>query len=191
MARGRTGQRQDTAARLVAAAAKEFNKHGFDGTDSNKIARRAGFAPQTFYRWFRNKTDVFIAVYRAWEDEEERVLGGLLARGAPMIELVEAIIDQVRAHRLLRRSLRQLALDDTAVRKARAESRRRQIEQTQRWAGPEARSAPEIAALLLQFDRLCDAIADRELADFGIDEATAQQAMLDILRQMRRHQEPV
>jgi len=191
MARGRTGQRQDTATRLVAAAAKEFNKHGFDGTDSNKIARRAGFAPQTFYRWFRNKTDVFIAVYRAWEDEEERVLGGLLARGAPMTELVEAIIDQVRAHRLLRRSLRQLALDNTAVRKARAESRRRQIEQTQRWAGPEARSAPEIAALLLQFDRLCDAIADRELADFGIDEATAQQAMLDILRQMRRHREPV
>ncbi len=190
MARERTGQRQDTAARLVGAAAKEFNKHGFDGTDSNKIARRAGFAPQTFYRWFRDKTDIFIAVYRAWEDEEERVLGGLLARGAPMTELVEAIIDQVRAHRLLRRSLRQLALENTAVRRARAESRRRQIEQTRRWAGPLARSAPEIAALLLQFDRLCDAIADGELADLGVDEATARHAMLDILRQMRRHQEP-
>ncbi len=187
MARRRTGQQKDTSARLVAAAAKEFNKHGFDGTDSNKIARRAGFAPQTFYRWFRDKTDIFIAVYRAWEDEEERVIGGLLARGAPMSELIEAIIDQVRAHRLLRRSLRQLALENAAVRKARAESRRRQIEETQRWAGPEARSAPEIAALLLQFDRICDGIAEGELAELGVDEATARQAMLDILRQMRRH----
>jgi hypothetical protein len=77
------------------------------------------------------------------------------------------------------------------VRKARAESRRRQIEQTLRWAGPKARSAPEIAALLLQFDRLCDAIADGEIADLGVDEATARQAMLNILRQMRRHQQTV
>jgi AcrR family transcriptional regulator len=186
MARRRTGQQQDTAARLVAAAAKEFNKHGFDGTDSNKIARRAGFAPQTFYRWFRDKTDIFIAVYRAWEDEEEEVIGTLLARGAPMSELIEAILAHHRAYRLFRRSLRQLALENDAVRKARADSRRRQIEQTQRWAGPEARSAPEIAALLLQLDRLCDGVAEGELADLGVDEATARQAIFDLLQQMRR-----
>jgi AcrR family transcriptional regulator len=187
MARGRTGQQQDTAARLVAAAAKEFNKHGFDGTDSNKIARRAGFAPQTFYRWFRDKTAIFVAVYRHWEDEENRVIGGLLAKGAPMSELIEAIVDHHRAYRLFRRSLRQLALENAVVRKARAESRRRQIEETQRWAGPEARPAPEIAALLLQVERLCDGLAEGELADLGVDEATARQAILDLMRQTRRH----
>ncbi len=186
MARGRTGQ-QDTAARLVAAAAKEFNKHGFDGTDSNKIARRAGFAPQTFYRWFRDKTAIFVAVYRAWEDEEAQVIGGLLAKAAPMSELVEAVVAHHRAFRLFRRSLRQLALENETVRKARTESRLRQIERTRRWAGPEARSQPEIAALLLQMERLCDGVAEGELAELGVDEPTARQAITELLRQMRRH----
>ena len=187
MARGRTGRQQNTAARLVAAAAKEFNKHGFDGTDSNKIARRAGFAPQTFYRWFRDKTAIFVAVYRAWEDEEAQVIGGLLAKGAPMSELVEAVVAHHRAYRLFRRSLRQLALENETVRKARTESRLRQIERTRRWAGPEARSPAEIAALLLQMERLCDGIAEGELAELGVDEPTARQAITELLRQMRRH----
>ena len=53
-----------TPERLIAAAAAEFREAGFAGTDSNRIARRAGFAPQTFYRWFKDKTEIFIAVYR-------------------------------------------------------------------------------------------------------------------------------
>jgi AcrR family transcriptional regulator len=39
---------------LIAAAAAEFNEFGFSGTDTNRIARRAGYAPQTFYRWFKD-----------------------------------------------------------------------------------------------------------------------------------------
>lgn len=177
---------KDTAARLVAAAAKEFNRHGFDGTDSNKIARRAGFAPQTFYRWFRDKTAIFVAVYRAWEDEEQRVIGGLLAQHASMDTLVEAVVAHHRAYRRFRRSLRQLALEDAVVRKALAESRRRQIERTMDWAGPDSRPPAEIAALLLQLERLCDAVAEGELTELGVDEATQRQAVIALLRQMRR-----
>jgi AcrR family transcriptional regulator len=176
----------DTAARLVAAAAREFNRHGFDGTDSNKIARRAGFAPQTFYRWFRDKTAIFLAVYRAWEDEEERVIGTLLAERAPMRTLVDAVLAHHRAHRLFRRSLRELALVNDAVRKARAESRLRQIEATRRWAGPDARPPAEIAALVLQIERLCDAVAEGELAELGADEAAARDAIISLLSQVRR-----
>ena len=176
----------DTSARLVAAAAKEFNQHGFAGTDSNKIARRAGFAPQTFYRWFADKTAIFLAVYRAWEDEEERVIGGLLAERAPMAKLVDAILAHHRDWRLFRRSLRQLALENDSVRKARAEAHRRHVEQTRRWAGSGARPAPEIAALVLQMERLCDAVAEGELAELGVDEATAREAVIALLRQVRR-----
>ncbi len=176
----------DTAGKLVAAAAREFNQHGFDGTDSNKIARRAGFAPQTFYRWFRDKTAIFVAVYRAWEEEEARVIGTLLAERAPMAKLVDAVIAHHRAYRQFRRSLRQLALENEVVRQARTEFRRRQIEQTRRWAGPEARPPAEIAALVLQMERLCDAIAEGELAELGVDEKTARGALIDLLRQVRR-----
>ena len=55
-----------TRERLVEAAADAFNAHGFHGTDTNKIARAAGFAPQTFYRHFEDKLAIFIAVYEAW-----------------------------------------------------------------------------------------------------------------------------
>jgi len=186
MARGKA-QQGDTAARLVAAAAQEFNKHGFAGTDSNKIARRAGFAPQTFYRWFRDKREIFVAVYRAWEDEETRVIGGLLAAGAPMSALIDAVVAHHRAYRVFRRSLRQLAVEDKVVRRALMESRRRQIERTQQWAGPEARSAAEIAPLLLQLERLCDGVAEGELDELGVDEEGARQAIAALLRQTRRH----
>src|SRR5437773_1678266 len=82
-----------TAAKLVAAAAREFNRHGFFGTDSNKIARRAGYAPQTFYRWFADKTEIFLAVYRAWEEEERSVLARLLTENAPANRIIDAIIE--------------------------------------------------------------------------------------------------
>ena len=176
----------DTAAKLVAAAAREFNQHGYDGTDTNKIARRAGFAPQTFYRWFKDKTQIFVAVFRAWEDEEGRVIGSLMAERAPMAKLVDAIIAHHRAHRRFRRSLRQLALENDSVRQALTEFRLRQVEKTRRWAGPEARPAAEVAALVLQMERLCDAVAEGELAALGVDEKGARDAIISLLRQVRR-----
>src|ERR1700679_2017991 len=54
------GGRGETSSRLVDAGAKEFAECGFQGTDTNKIARRAGFAPQTLYRWFDDKTAIFL-----------------------------------------------------------------------------------------------------------------------------------
>src|SRR5262245_54381328 len=87
-----------TDARLVAAAAKEFNQRGFDGTDTNRIARRAGFAPQTFYRWFRDKTEIFLAVYRAWEGEERAMLSKL-TDGVPASEFVDGAVKHHRTYR--------------------------------------------------------------------------------------------
>jgi AcrR family transcriptional regulator len=55
---------------LVDAARKEFQQHGFGGTDTNKIARRAGFFPRAFYRWFEDKRAICLAVYTAWVREE-------------------------------------------------------------------------------------------------------------------------
>ena len=67
-----------TGEKLIAAAAAEFDDHGFLGTDTNKIARRAGFAPQTFYRWHKDKTAIFLAVMAAREPEELNLIGWLL-----------------------------------------------------------------------------------------------------------------
>lgn len=175
-----------TAAKLIEAASKEFRQHGFFGTDTNKIARRAGFAPQTFYRWFGDKEDIFVAVYRAWEAEEVDVLAALIAAKAPADELVDAVVRHHRAYRRFRRSLRQLAVESTSVRKARAKSRLRQIERIRAWAGRSSLTGEEIAPLLLQIERLCDAIAEDEFADLNLDEKAARAEIAGLLMRLRK-----
>ena len=173
-----------TRERLVQAAAAEFREHGFGGTDTNRIARRAGFAPQTFYRWFTDKTGIFIAVYRAWEDEEKSLMGALRRRGADEDDVVEAAIAHHKAYLIFRRSLRRLSLEDPQVRAARAESRLRQVARIREWRGG-AVSADEVATVLLQLERLSDALAEGELLDMGLDEAPARRRLADLLTWLR------
>jgi AcrR family transcriptional regulator len=177
-------QSQETSKALVEAARAEFAVHGFAGTDSNKIARAAGFAPQTFYRWFRDKREIFIAVYRDWEEAERALLVELL--DASSRKIADAIVNHHREHAVFRRSLRQLAVQDEAVRRARAASRLRQIERIRAWSAPHAPKANEVAVVLLQIERLADAIAEGELRDLGLSEGPARATLARLIDSLRR-----
>jgi AcrR family transcriptional regulator len=175
-----------TRARLVAAAKEEFVEHGFAGTDSNKIARRAGFAPQTFYRWFTDKTDVFLAVYRGWEREEGFTIGRLIGQRASGAALADALIAHQGAYKIFRRGLKTLTLQDGRVREARAASRRRQIAQIAHWSAPRPAPAPQaIAVRLLELERLADAVAEGEFADIGFGEDEARARLAEIFDELR------
>lgn len=177
----------ETSERLLRAAREEFALHGFDGTDSNKIARRAGFAPQTFYRWYRDKTAIFIAAYGRWQAEESAQLARLIVEKASTKRLADAIVEHHRAHLLFRRSLRQLAAQEAVVRRARAESRLRLLLALARLLGRDARRVRSADAVrLLQVERLADAIAEGELRDMGLDEASARGSLSALLNELRR-----
>jgi AcrR family transcriptional regulator len=175
-----------TRDKLARAALAEFREHGFDGTDTNRIARRAGFAPQTFYRWFDDKVAVFMTVYRMWEDVEAAVITALRGRGAKIEALADAIVAHHRAYRLFRRSLSQLALANPEVRRARAESRSRQLDRMAVWLGKPGLSRETYAPLLLQIERISDAIAEGELDDLGVTSTSARGALVALLRQLGR-----
>lgn len=175
----------DTRSRLIKAAAAEFCQSGFAGTDTNRIARSAGFAPQTFYRWFADKLEIFLAVYREWEDEERRSLSDLISHAAKVEQLVQNIIAHHRDYRVFRRSLRQLAVENPLVRKARADSRIRQIEQIALWSGASQSWNDEHALLLLQIERLADAAAEDELADMGIAPQKANIALAELITRLQ------
>lgn len=179
----------DTRTKLIDGAMREFNEFGYGGTDTNRIARRAGFAPQTFYRWFKDKTDIFVAAYHAWEESEHRTMSELLARKASTKQLVDYVVAHHRDHRIFRRSLRQLSLEDPTVRSARAASRNRQIEQIRAWhrqyQGTDSIGAPALAALLLQMERLADALAENEFVDMGVSTTAARQALADMIDTLR------
>jgi AcrR family transcriptional regulator len=172
-----TSPRQTTRALLIEAAAAEFNESGFQNTDTNRIARRAGFAPQTFYRHFKDKTEVFIHVYERWQaDERELVLGAIESLGsnrdAQQIRLAMAasILQSHTLWRIFRRSLRILALEDDRVRTARATSRRAQLDAVAALSNGPHSSWEDRVAALLTVERLCDAAAEGETDDLECDD---------------------
>ena len=177
-------QSTNTAEKLVEAALAEFNARGFGGTDTNKIARRAGFAPQTFYRWFPDKTAIFLAAYRRWENQEMNAIQSLRGTKSAAKRIVGAIVAHHRAHLGFRRSLRLLAYENNAVRKARAESRRRQLAQLRTWMGTGGPGDGEAILILLQMERLSDAIAESEIDDLGIDHTTATKELLKLVMRL-------
>lgn len=173
---GEGGRRRRGAARdaLLEAAALEFNEGGFEGTDTNRIARRAGYAPQTFYRHFKTKGEIFIEVYRSWMKDEFRQVGHAAARGP--LAAARVLIRHHGEYRGFRRSLRHLAVVDTTMRAARAENRRQQLRLFAK--GPYA-SLDRLSqvALLFCIERIADAAADGELADLGLS-PTSQAKLL-------------
>jgi AcrR family transcriptional regulator len=171
---------------LVEAAARAFNGDGYHGTDTNKIARAAGFAPQTFYRHFRDKMDVFLAVYERWQVDEREAIARAAKERAAEAGIVKALLDHHLRYRVFRRSLRWLAVEDPEARKARAFSRERQLTDLARLAANQGRSRAALLAALLTVERLCDAAADGELADSGLDDEAVFAVVLDAVRGCRR-----
>jgi AcrR family transcriptional regulator len=161
-------------AALIEAARLEFDEHGYDGTDSNRIARRAGYAPQTFYWHFADKAAVFAEVFTAFAAEDYAAMRTAMAAGGEAV--AEAVIQLHQRRRLFRRSLRHLSVVDPHIRAVRQQTRRRQVEVLL-----EAVPGMEVAdavALLLASDRLADAAAEGELAELGIDKPAEVMARL-------------
>lgn len=158
---------RDTRANLVEAAIAEFGEQGFEGTNTNRIARRAGYAPQTFYRHFPDKLALFLVVYRQWYLANIETVSNAADRRTA----AQAVVASHRKMLRFRRSLRQLANSERDVAQARATSRNLQIDQLARGL-PQANRA-QLAALLLSIERIADAIAEGEFADLGIDDDKA------------------
>src|SRR5262249_58732590 len=79
--RPRRGMPHETRSRLIAAAAKLFNRVGFYGTDSNQIAHAAGYSTGVFYKHFKDKREIFLAAYEEWSIAEWRQVATIMAGG--------------------------------------------------------------------------------------------------------------
>src|SRR2546426_11810963 len=94
-----------TRARILAAAEERFAAFGYRRTGIAEIARDAGVAPGTLYRYFENKEEIFRAVMRdgleRWLDTARQVI----ARPGTAIErlgrLAQASIDFNRENSLV------------------------------------------------------------------------------------------
>ena len=169
---------EETRNRLVEAAGRLFNSAGYFGTDSNRIAREAGYAPGTFYVHFADKLEIFLEVYRGWVDSEWRAIAAVIApeqgSGANSggLRIAKIVLQHHRQWRMFRKSLRALTVTEERVHQVRVAERARQIAQTSELLRTRGvtQTPARIYANLLLFEILCDAMADGDTAALGLKE---------------------
>ena len=170
------GAPENTRERLLAAAAELFNRHGYHGTDSNRIAAHAGYATGTFYKHFKDKRSAFFAVYRGWSAELWNAIQAEIAQPRPPEEIARRLVSlSITFHtqwRGLRASVLELTFTDAGVRRFCHEQRRNEIEliAAMRVAhGWRPHPPEEDAVLLFSCERTYDGIARGELEALGLD----------------------
>jgi AcrR family transcriptional regulator len=169
---------EETRSKLVEAAGRLFNSVGYFGTDSNRIAREAGYAPGTFYVHFADKREIFLEVYRGWVSSEWQAIAAAIAPekgaavGSQSLRIAQAVLRHHREWRMFRKSLRALTVTDERVHRARVAERARQIAQAAELlrARGVTQTPARIYAKLLLFEILCDAVADGDTATLGLKE---------------------
>jgi AcrR family transcriptional regulator len=178
------GTPDETRTRLVATAARVFNRDGYHGTDSNRIAREAGYSPGAFYKHFRDKRAIFLDAYEAWVTAEweaiDEAAGEPRSAGGVTAQLLDFLLRYHRRWRGFRASMRALIATDPVVRRHHRRQRSRQLgllrDLRRRRSLPE-RSAEEDALLLFTLERTLDALAEGEVDDLGLSSSV----MLDLL----------
>jgi len=191
--RPRRGTPEGTRERLVAAAADVFNRDGYFGTDSNALARAAGYAPATFYKHFVDKRAILLAAYERWVATEWdhiatvlRTAGDMRAGGAEHLarQLTVWIVAHHRRWHGLRASLLALVGTDTMVRDFYVQQRRRQLDLLRRLherRGAKASRREADAFLLFSFERTCDALAGGEAKALGLRPGHVELLLVDSL----------
>jgi AcrR family transcriptional regulator len=184
--RPRRGSPEQTKERLIAAAASQFNRLGYRGTDSNTIAKEAGYATGTFYKHFRDKREVFFAAYQRWVAAQWIEIGDELSRMSKPKQTARRLVDlSIRFHtewRGLRASLMELVFSDAEARRFFRLQRRRQLdwiaELRERFALP-ARTREQDAIHLYMTERVFDAIGQGEIQSLSLDQEAIVDSMIE------------
>ena len=186
---------EEIRARLLSSAATLFNRDGYFGTDSNKIARAAGIGPASFYRHFADKKAIFLEAYALWVDGDWAILerrsaapdqdASRRARArAESAESAESVVAAyLRRHRqwsVFRRSMHALVASDEEARRFHLSIRRNQMRRLAAMldaVGAPERDREELLRRFLSFERCANALADGEVAALGLSEARFEEAL--------------
>ncbi len=183
--RPRRGSPQQTRDRLVAAAALLFNRVGYHGTNSNRIARAAGYSTGVFYKHFKNKREIFLAAYESWVASEWKEVASVLSAGGSNRDIARRLVSlSIEFHtrwRGLRASLRELVFADPIVRRFYRRQRRRQLDlmaELRKKRGTRPHRREEDIIHLYTTERTYDAIAQGELHALGLSRKFVLEAMV-------------
>jgi AcrR family transcriptional regulator len=159
---------------LLKAAATLFNTDGYFGTDTNKIARAAGFAPATFYRHFNDKKEVFLAAYAHWVAEDWRIIEAALRDQNDPAAIARIFVRRYKSHHrawgAFRRSMHALVATDDEARAFHVSTRAAQLDRMQallREIGAPTRPREDLLFRFLSIERSANALTDDDLTALG------------------------
>lgn len=183
--RPRRGSPEQTRERIIEAAANLFNRLGYHGTDSNSIAKEAGYATGTFYKHFRDKREAFLSVYERWITAEWRAIDAVIEKDQKPEEAARRIVDlTIDLHtkwRGLRASLMELIFSDEEARRFFRAQRLRQLDtmaHLRRRLKLPARTREQDAVHLFMTERVFDAIGQGEIQALGLDGTLIRESMV-------------
>ncbi|MEQ1755269.1 MAG: TetR/AcrR family transcriptional regulator [Micropepsaceae bacterium] len=175
---------------LVDAAAQIFNGPGYFATDTNAIARTAGYAPASFYKHFDDKTSVLLAVYEdyvveEWNGLRETMAGGGSVR-ARLQRALSFIVEFHGAWTSFRTGIRAVARIEPTVAEALRHSRARQLDLLADATGlSPTRNRAALLLTLSIVERLADTVLEGEASTPAIPRsvmlAQAERALLPLL----------
>lgn len=171
-ARGR-----ERVARILEAAAAEFDERGYDAATTGSIAQRAGVPIGSLYQWFPSKGALLAAIAERYRDAALAQVDGMLgeaALAAPLPALVDALVDGMASFHLGEAGYRTLsaAMLSPEATHAIAELHRGWVERAERFVAARApglgREEREVVALasvhavdLIKYLPRCEREADR------------------------------
>lgn len=171
---------------MLAAAAQVFNEVGYFGTDTNKIARAAGFAPATFYKHFDNKLEIFLECYPAVVIPDFEAIERSLEKGeSAELTARRAVLAIVEHHRRWLgwyQSLRALSLREEQAAAAYVERKRNATEALRRLFGAVGGDATAEQAFVAQ--HLVSNVADAIVEGLTSDLDLSDDAVIDVVMSM-------
>lgn len=174
---------------LIDSAARHFNTVGYFATNSNAIAKDAGYASGSFYNQFADKLEVFLAVYQQWVDAEWSKLTTIIHDNQDMSLLAQQLVFSLEAHhrdwRVFRLSLLALVATEPKVAEYQNSQRQRQIQFMQQLADDRALqplNAAHCLMVLLASERMLDLLANDQLAVLAISDEELREELVQLLK---------
>lgn len=188
-ARPRRGSPAETRARLVRAAAEQFNENGLHGTDASGIAAAAGYANGTFYKHFGDKREALMAAYETWVENEWEAIGRQVRPGADPHETAKKVVAIGYRHHAswqgLRSAVAALVSVDSGARRTYRKLQRRQlgtVEVLRERLGHRGRALRESDAIrMMTLESVFDSIANGEPRALGLSRRKMLDQLIDML----------
>jgi AcrR family transcriptional regulator len=113
-----TPEAQAERSRLMDAALKVMKLNGFQGASVQDVLDEAGLSTRAFYRQFRSKDDLLLAMFRTASSRDVEAVVKRVANATGPLEGLDAWIDEMTAIAFDRRRLSRMVMFNVSARQA-------------------------------------------------------------------------